>query len=162
MIERVGNTRLYHGEQVTEHVSRVLDAVDTLSMLVRKPKGNAFYQLRAFRKNVAILLDHLDSITDMRKATEEINKEMAGEAAKNQGKRWTDDEDEALVELAANDDMTLTSIALNFGRSPSAVQSRLTYLVGIERKVQKIAGKFHGLIDGNWSDAELEGELRHD
>lgn len=162
VIERVDNTRLYHGEQVTEHVSRVLDAVDTLSMLVRKPKGNAFHQLRAFRKNVAILLDHLDSITDLSKATEEIKKEMSGEAAKAQGKRWTDDEDAALVELATKDDETLTSIALSLGRSPSAVQSRLTHLVGIERKVQKIAGKFHGLIDGNWSDAELEGELLHD
>ena len=152
--------RLWRRDEVERHRASVIEAVDRLSELVREPKGNAFQQLKAFRKHTAVLLRHLDEVTNVVDAVKEMQREAEGDAPVNSNKRWSEDEDMALIELAASDDTSMTSIALHLGRTPGAVQNRLTYLVGIERKFQRISGRFQGLIDGVMSEANIDGEIR--
>lgn len=152
--------RLWRRDEVLSHKASVIEAVDRLSELVREPKGNAFQQLRAFRKHTAVLLRHLDSVSDVLSSVKEMQREAQGDTPANNNKRWSDDEDMALVDLAASDGNSITSIALILGRSPGAVQNRLTYLVGIEHRIQRISGRFQGLIDGVMSEANIDGEIR--
>ena len=78
----------------------------------------------------------------------------------NQNKRWTDEEDEMLIEMACDDEVSMIDLALFFGRSPGAIQTRITNLVGVGRISQEISGRFVGSINGEHVAGVIEGELR--
>lgn len=74
-------------------------------------------------------------------------------------KRWSEEEDEILIELLCDDRMTLLDISKTLGRSISAINTRCSVLVGIERTKQRIQGKFEGKLNGMVIDGTIDGLL---
>ena len=81
---------------------------------------------------------------------------VESEARKN--KRWTDGEDEFLVDMVCNDTPIL-EISLALGRTPASIKTRLTRLVGVKRISKNVAGKFIGKIDGILTECNIEGTI---
>ncbi len=84
-------------------------------------------------------------------------KRLSDKYAQRSRKRWTETEDLMLVEMATHDNMTMMTLSQEFGRTPSAIASRLSYLVGIEKLSSKVAGRFIGTIDGKQAEVEING-----
>lgn len=82
---------------------------------------------------------------------------MDDQVGERSRKRWTEEEDNLLIEMAVADGTTTVELARVFGRTPGAIQSRITYLVGIERLSSKVAGRFIGTIDGEQAEVEIDG-----
>lgn len=80
--------------------------------------------------------------------------ELVGERNR---KRWTPEEDELLIERAARDGETTVSLSRAFGRTPGAIQTRISYLVGINRLSQNVAGRFVGTVDGKQVEGNIDG-----
>lgn len=76
------------------------------------------------------------------------------------GKRWSQEEDEMLIEMAARDDYTIIKLARAFGRTPGAIQSRISMLVGINKISAKVAGRFIGTLNGEHVEGDISGVLR--
>lgn len=80
-----------------------------------------------------------------------------GAVKKNSRRRWTPDEDEMLVEKASYGDSDIFELAAIFGRTPGAIQTRLSYLVGIKRISKTVAGRFVGTANGADFEADISG-----
>ena len=76
----------------------------------------------------------------------------------NSNKRWSDEEDNDLVEAVCKG-MNIWDVARCLKRTPGAVSTRLSYLVGVNRISQDIAGKFVGQIDGEQRSANIVGTI---
>jgi hypothetical protein len=88
--------------------------------------------------------------------------QLTGHEGERARKRWTEREDEILVDQACQDGMTLLQLALAFNRTPGAVSSRLTYLVGVSKVSRVVAGRLIGYLDGEPVDGHFEGKLTED
>ena len=75
----------------------------------------------------------------------------------NNNKRWTAEEDELLIELVAREKREPLSIALSLGRTPAAINARVSKLVGINRIDYKVAGHFLGTINGDAVTGKIDG-----
>ena len=136
------------------------EAIEKLFVLCHEPKGNAFLQLQQFRKNVPILINYvlfLQKIVDA--YTETYDRAMNKTSAKS-GKKWTPEEDELLIEIVARGDMAISEVAITFGRSPGAISSRVSQLVGVQRVSAEVAGRFVGYLDGKKTEGMINGTVK--
>lgn len=117
-------------------------------------------QLRIFKKYVPQLIAKCDSLLIALRASVENQERLHDETMVRSGKRWTESEDEHLIDMAAAGDMTLFELAMTMGRTPGAVQSRISQLVGIGKISQEVAGRFVGTLNGEHVSGIIEGELR--
>lgn len=121
--------------------------------------GNSFAYIKKLRELLYRTCQlHLVTRQILDKALMELDRYEDGYADQSR-KRWTEEEDEALIERAACDDSTPIQLAQEFGRSPGAITSRISYLVGIKRVSSKVAGRFIGRIDGQEVEADIDGVL---
>ena len=81
------------------------------------------------------------------------------DSEKHKNKRWSKDEDEVLIELVCDNDTSLLEISTTLGRTPGAIKTRLSNLVGTKRISQKVAGRFIGTVNGDRSDCEINGVI---
>ena len=125
-------------------------AIETVSL---KPKGS-YDELMAYRNNVPILIAWIRMIEQYAiRFTEHPNN----------NKRWTKEEDEFLIEsICEEDPVSLPILASGMGRSETAVQTRISYLVGVKRLSQQVAGKFIGMANGEEFKANLVGTIYKD
>ena len=75
-------------------------------------------------------------------------------------KRWTQQDDELLIEMAAQEDVTIIDLSKQFGRTPGAIQSRISRLVGIKKLSAEIAGRFIGTLNGEFVEGNIDGIVR--
>lgn len=75
-------------------------------------------------------------------------------------KRWTQQDDELLIEMAAQEDTTIIDLSKQFGRTPGAIQSRISRLVGIKKLSAEIAGRFIGTLNGEFVEGNIDGIVR--
>ena len=80
-------------------------------------------------------------------------------ALERNGKRWDRDEDDALIDLVTEEDMSIAQIAITMGRTPQAIQTRVSHLVGIKRLSSDVAGRFKGTLDGVEVDGYIDGTV---
>lgn len=159
-----GETTLFTTERVAKEIQYMPQ--ETYDML-NKALGVQGYgsckpaeQLRIFKKYVPVLMG-LQKMTSQSLIAANKNVNRAYESTNERaGKRWDDDEDNALIELASDESNTIMQIAITMGRSPGAIQSRISYLVGIRKLSQAIAGRFIGTINGEHVAGVIDGELR--
>ena len=130
---------------------------NTLEMAVVQPKSTA-HQMKVFRMYVPMLLDMYDAVHQCLMASCRQVDELQGSFSERARKRYTKDEDEIIIELAARGD-TLIAIALAVGRTPTAIQSRISHLVGIGKISEEIAGRFIGTLNGDFVDGYIDGVL---
>lgn len=141
---------LYAKIQPTEIIGLAIKALET------RPKNSFAYILelqdlvRKLSQQVLVQQEVLE------KALSELHR-MDDQVGERSRKRWTEQEDNLLIEEAAKDNTTTVELARIFGRTPGAIQSRITYLVGIERLSSKVAGRFIGTIDGEQAEVEIDG-----
>lgn len=157
---RVGGTHIFDldaGEKLHENVQW---AIENLSKLNHGQSSENLHQrMKLYREASNELINAYAAVQQLLTSYRESYEELTGQASGRNRKRWTAEEDEVLIEIASQGERTLFQLALDMARTPGAVQSRLSYLVGIRRISQQVAGRFVGYVDGEPVDAEIEGVL---
>ena len=130
-----------------------------LEALVCEPKCNPGVQLMRWKKLGPQLLKHFEVVDKINKGYQKILDKNNKREQENLRKKWRPDEDEMLIELASTGTMSMTDLAQAIGRTPSAISSRLSTLVGIGRVSQEIAGRFTGTMNGQMVSGNISGTL---
>jgi len=129
-------------------------------MSIAEPPKNAFKQVSLYRALLKRAGLHIMMLQDVnRKLMKELIRMGAGIGDQGR-KRWTQEEDEMLIEAATDGTKNIIDLANAFGRTPGAIQSRITKLVGIKRLSEEIAGRFIGTINGEFVKGDIDGTLR--
>ena len=160
----IDGTTVFDGNMLSENseiISKGHAAVAALAKLISHPRCNAHRQLQLFRKYSYDIIQYHFMYQDLVDAVNTEHDRILGKADRSR-KRWTQEEDSLLVELACKDDSTSMTIAIQLGRTPGAVQTRLSYLVGINRISSHIAGRFVGWLNDEYVDGEIDGTLTQD
>lgn len=136
---------------------KVLEALRVLvPMMQQRPK--LAKELGAYRRYVPALIEYIDYQNKINNGyTRTFDRYESASAERNYA-RWTEKEDELLIELVCSDS-SLLSVSTTMGRSPSSIKTRVSKLVGLKRISQEIAGKFIGTIDGEYVEGIAEGTL---
>lgn len=142
-------------------ISEGKNVADAISVLFgQECRMNPGQRLRFLNKYVPMLLDSYQVVCTVLEDSLKINAEIMRNIGENSRKRWTAEDDELLIERMTMDNApSISQIAAEFGRTPSAIMSRVTLLVGRNRVSQEIVGRFIGFMDGDFIEAELDGEL---
>jgi hypothetical protein len=127
---------------------------------VFKQPVNSYIELTNYRKYVPMILFQMSELIDEIDTVKEYceREKTDGKSSGKYHKKWSKEEDEWLIE-AVCDDVSLMRIAIALGRTVSAVQGRITYLVGVKRLSQQVAGKFIGTANGAEFEADLVGTV---
>ena len=140
-----------------EKISDGQEAMGQLWLLVSNPPKSVHKQLQMFRKYTRAAIEYQFYYQEMIDLLSDEFERLLNGVQDRSGKRWSDVEDEVLVDLASRDNVNMTMIAMQLGRTPSAIQTRLSYLVGIKRVSTKVAGKFIGWFNGEQVDGDIDG-----
>lgn len=127
-----------------------------LARLISNPPKNVHKQLQMFRSLSKQVINYQFLYQDIVDMMGEQQERLVNGMSDRARKRWTDKEDEALVEYASQD-KSLTDIALMLGRTPGAIQTRLSYLVGINKTTAAVAGRFVGWLNGEHVEGDIDG-----
>ena len=122
-------------------------------------KMNAFQEIKEWRKIGKQMMAYMETASKGFKNVAKENKRLRDITPERTGKKWTKEEDEILIEMLCDDDTNLIEIATTLGRSVSAISTRCSVLVGIERTKQNISGKFIGKLNGLVVDGTIDGIL---
>lgn len=120
---------------------------------------NVFIRLRKYRENTQRLIKYVEDYQVIVRAALDRQDQMLGKVGERNRKKWTPTEDRALVDQACEPGSTLVTLALSMNRTPGAVASRLTHLVGIKKVSREIAGRIIGSLDGEPVEGYFEGVL---
>jgi hypothetical protein len=137
-------------------------ALAALARLVSNPPKNVHKQIQLYRSLSKAVINYQFMYQDFVEAVLEQQDRLVDGMNDRARKRWTDEEDEVLIELASQDDESATTIALALGRTPSAVQTRLSYLVGINKTTATVAGRFVGWLNGKHVEGDIDGIVSKD
>ena len=119
-------------------------------------------EIGIYRKYIPLVLKYIEQQAAIRNAMIKEHSRFYNAKAEKSNKRWTPEEDEILIEQACQDESNMNQLSIIFGRTPSAIQARITYLVGRKRLSQEVAGKFIGYIDGKKQEADIVGTVYKD
>ena len=161
-----GEVTLFKKDKVIE----ALNGIEPIEAVRNLEKACGMYgdtckpaeQLRLFKKYTPTLLGLYYMQVECTNAAVKENRRVTNNTLERSRKRWDKDEDETLIELAADDRFSIGNIAIYMGRTPGAIASRITYLVGIQRMSQEIAGRFVGQINGELVNGYIDGVLQKD
>ena len=116
-------------------------------------------EIAAYRKYVPVLLRYTEFLDKVSQHTSQTFKRLVDDSEEKKYQRWSEVEDEVLIELACREDVSMLEMSTAMGRSVPAIKSRLTKLVGIKRLSQEVAGRFIGTINGNHADCVVDGTI---
>jgi hypothetical protein len=128
--------------------------------LIRALKGNmpVGKALSVYKKYVPVLLvwteQNIHVMSEIVDRVDEVDSGSRGNARR----RWSEEDDDMLIELAS-DGVSISTIAFSLRRSPSAIQSRISHLVGIQKLTQEVAGRFIGQLDGKHIEGDISGTV---
>lgn len=115
-------------------------------------------ELRIYRHWVPVLVcEYFDQNDTMIALLESVDAIDSGMGSRSR-KRWTEEEDNKLIDMAA-DGASMSMMGFVLDRTPTAIQTRISYLVGIERLSQEVAGKFIGWLNGELVEGEIDGTV---
>lgn len=135
------------------------EAFKKINMVLQNRPKSIIVELNTFRKYVPSIIKYAIQQTNIAHAAVRQNDRFVNVEEEKKHKRWTENEDKLLIDLVCEEKESMMSIATIFGRSVTAIKARLTYLVGVKRLSQQIAGKFIGTVNGEESEVQLEGTL---
>lgn len=127
---------------------------NALKNIKKTHKGN-INELMSYRKNVPDIIHYVGELRLQVYGWKYIL-EMFLNSLDNNHTRWTNEEDEELIEMASNETPEVF-MAARLRRSPSSIKTRISQLVGVKRLSQQVAGKFIGEINGEQTEADLIG-----
>ncbi len=121
--------------------------------------GNMAQKYRTYERYVPVLLklyfEYQDLIDKQGKQVERYEKA----ASARKYAKWTDEEDIALIEMVVQENIGIHELSTMFGRSPAAISTRLSKLVGVGKISQEIIGKFVGTLNGEEVSGQIYGTL---
>lgn len=129
---------------------------DIYALIVHPPKS-AFAKINAYQellRRAALRILALEDLKEAMMLEIERHESNVGEQSR---KRWTPEDDELLIEVAAQDGATIFGMAKEFGRTPGAIQSRISHLVGVKRMSAEVAGRFIGTLNGQFVEGDIDG-----
>lgn len=136
------------------------EAIKKLVILCNQPKGTAFSQIQQFRKLVPILINYIRFQAKLIDGYTKTYDRMTDKQAEKSRKKWTQEDDELLIEIVARGDTSINEVSLIFGRTPGAISTRVSYLVGIKKISESVAGKFTGYLNGGYVEGIINGTVR--
>ncbi len=123
-----------------------------------KPKS-IMVELNIYRKYVPMMIKAYSTMSEgVKKASKQIDRCTDIEYDRG-NKRWTSEEDETLINLVCDGKDNIHTISTILGRSPGAIQTHISYLVGRKRLSQEVAGRFVGTINGIDAQATICGTV---
>lgn len=132
------------------------EAINAIKRIQKVHKGN-INELMAYRENFPIIVKYIADLFECYTAYKFVA-DMHSMPEVNSNKKWSKDSDSALIEALCND-TSISTLATAFHRSPSAIATRVSKLVGVTQKEKKVNGKFVGDIDGEHKEAILDGKV---
>lgn len=136
-----------------------IKAIIQLTRLTKWRPKNILIELKMYRELVPVLLKgHRAMYEGLMRSIREKERLVAVDAD-NKRRKWTPDEDAMLIEAVCEPDTNIHMLSSQFGRTPSAIQSRISHLVGVKRLSRKVAGRFVGTIDGEETTANIDGTV---
>lgn len=129
---------------------------EALRLLSSKKKGN-LDELMKNRKAIQLLLEFIGEMHLWAFGWKWVAEQFIT-SEENTNRQWTSEEDEELIECVC-EDMPEVFLAAKFKRTPGSIKTRVSTLVGRKRISQKVAGKFIGEINGEKSEAKLNGTV---
>lgn len=128
---------------------------ELLDLVVHTP-SSSYIELKKYRQYVPVMLwEQVNFHNEMNNVIEYCKRmETDCKDGEKYNKRWGKVEDEWLIDAVCHD-VPILKIAVALGRTPSAVQTRITHLVGVNRLSQQVAGKFIGMANGEEFQANL-------
>lgn len=145
---------LYESVLATEPHALIVEIIDALTTSRSAHAQITLMRDLLYRAGTQILL--LDGIIDNALLENHRVTENIGERGR---KRWTSQDDELLIEMASHDDTTIVDLSQQFGRTPGAIQSRISKLVGIKKMSAEIAGRFIGTLNGEFVEGDIDGTV---
>ena len=137
----------------------LLNAAGKLMLTVSQRPKSIVEEVRIYRKYVPIMIKaYCTQSEGMKKAAMQIDR-LADVEYDRGNKRWSKEEDEMLINLVCEGKENIHKISTILGRSPGAIQSHISFLVGRKRLTQEVAGKFIGTINGESTEAEICGTV---
>lgn len=130
-----------------------------INELLDNPKMSPYIQLQKWRKLGKQMYEMIKIRDDLVNASYDQLKRISDSTATNANKRWTKEDDEMLIDLVCGEKYSLIEISSIFGRSTTAISTRISYLVGINRISKEIAGKFEGLLNGEKVQGDIKGTI---
>lgn len=128
--------------------------------LLNNPKMNAYTQLMKWRSLGKQMVAYCRELEDIAVSYHDQLQRLNSLSFERSGQRWTDEEDGSLIELVCNDDVPMVEMCAIFGRTPAAISTRVSYLVGIKRISSEVAGKFVGTLNGAKIEGNIKGQLQ--
>lgn len=137
----------------------LLEAFTNVAKVTKKRPKSVIVEVNTYRKYVPLLLDaYIRMCEGLRKSNMVYQRSTDIKYARG-NKKWTADEDNELIEQVCREDMNIHQLSAVFGRSPGAIKTHISELVGRKKLSQEVAGRFIGLIDGENVDAEINGTI---
>ena len=149
---------LYNIEKFSD-IPELKDATRQLYKITHERPKSIIVELNMFRKYVPVLIKYVLTLSSLNNDITNAQQRIMDSSCDNNNKRWSKEEDGQLIEQACDPNNSLTHLSVIFGRSPQAISSRLTTLVGRKRLSQDIAGRFVGYIDGVKSESDIVGTI---
>jgi len=135
------------------------DLYKQVYFLLNESKVNPYVELKKWRKLGNRFLKYIETVGKTWRMNRIETARLEDGYANRNGERWSEEEDELLVEMACNGSSEL-ELAKQFGRTSSSVHSRLSHLVGIRRLEQTANGYFKGVVDGKYTEGEINGVIK--
>lgn len=162
----ITNEKIYEKiEEITTLTNIPKDFVDgrilyqKIFKLLNESKLKPFHEIQAWRKVGKNMMTYMETVTKGINNVCKENKRLSTMKYDRGHKKWTEEEDEILIELLCDDSLTLLDVSKTLGRSISAINTRCSVLTGVERVKQKIQGKFQGKLNGMVVDGTIDGLL---
>lgn len=152
IIDSTGLNNFYEEDEFARQIHRLLS----------NPKERPFIQLQKWRslgkQMIAICAEKEREAKDAMKMLDRFTRNIPD----RNNKKWSDGEDELLIDMICEEEHSLLELSTIFGRTPTALKSRVSYLVGINKVSSEIAGKFIGTINGEEVCGDIKGTLNRE
>lgn len=126
-------------------------------MRVLQERPTLIEELRVYRKYVPAIVKYCRGIDKLNEQLLTHFERYENGAIDKKYQRWTEEEDNALIELVCAEDMGILELSTTMGRTPSSIKTRISKLVGIRRLSKEVAGRFIGNIDGEYTECQIDG-----
>lgn len=144
--------RIFFDDEIEDHKARAREVVRRVSPLLQgSGSGNAFRDIATLRDAVRSLID---SNNFWAQVTEAQGSALTMETPNN-GKPWSQEEDQAMIMWKADDGSSMDEIARSLGRTSAACATRLSQLVGISR--DEVVERY---IEGTLNEVPVRGSFR--
>lgn len=125
------------------------------------PPKNPFQAVKEWTRVAEALIQYTVLAGEIMESYRRMIEAFENDEYANSGRPWTEVEDQILVEAKASGD-SLLSVSLNLHRSPLACTTRLSELVGVQRKVTNVNGKrIEGVLNEEDIDGTFTGKIFH-